>query len=151
MFSASRVLISWRMGLHILLAVTMLNYLAQIPYYIHFYGIHHVPPSPVGVSLLACTLALFIAGYALTLQERRIGWWLLVGFLLLEFGFYLLHNLSGAALRDLPLNDPLFFAVSLIGYLNTAVALVYLIVLIRGRTYFLARRQGQDVHEDSAV
>lgn len=123
----------WRTGLSVLFAITMLNYVAQIPYYIHFYGVHHTPPSLLGVVLLACTLALFLAGYVLMLQNRRIGWWLLVGFLLLEFGFYALHNVSGAFLQDLPVNDPLFLVVSLIGYLNTVVALIYLVALLRAR------------------
>jgi hypothetical protein len=123
----------WRTSLYVLFAITILNYLAQIPYYIHFYGVHHVAPSLLGVALLACTLILFLAGYFLTLRNRRFGWWLLVGFLLLEFGFYVLHNISGAFLQDLPVSDPLFLVVSLIGYLNTVVALIYLIVLIRAR------------------
>jgi hypothetical protein len=135
--SSSHLPARWRTGLHVVFAITILNYLAQIPYYIHFYGVYHVYPSPLGVVLLACTLALFLAGYIFTLQKRRIGWWLLVGFLLLEFGFYLLHNLTGAFLRDLPVNDPLFLAVSLIGYLNTVVALISLIVMIRARKHFL--------------
>ncbi len=128
----------WRTSLHVLLAVTLLNYLAQIPYYIHFYGIHRVGPSPIGVLLLALTLMLFLAGYILTLQEKPAGWWLLVGFLLLEFSFYIVHNLSGAFLNDIPIGDPLFLVVSLIGYLNTIVALIYLIALIRARSVFIA-------------
>lgn len=147
--SPSQLSARWRTGLHVLFAITILNYLAQIPYYIHFYGVHHVSPSPVGMVLLACTLALFLAGYSFTLLNRRIGWWLLVAFLLLEFGFYLLHNLTGAFLQDLPINDPLFLTVSLIGYLNTIVALIYLIVMIRARKHFLpGQRQAR---EDTAA
>lgn len=129
---------NWRTGFYFLFAVTALNYLAQIPYYIHFYGVHHVAPSPVGMLLLALTFALFLAGYVYTLRGHRFGGLLLFGFLALEFGFYLLHNLSGAFLRDLPVNDPLFLVVSLIGYLNTIVALIYLILMIRDRKLFLA-------------
>ena len=74
----------------------------------------------------------------MTPQHTQIGGWLLIGFLILEFGFYLLHNLFGAFLQDLPVNDPLFLAVSLIGYLNTIVALGYLIWMVNDRHYFLA-------------
>ena len=128
----------WRASLYVLFAITSLNYIAQIPYYIHFYGVHHVAPSPLGVTLLVCTFALFLAGFLLTLRDRRTGWWLLMGFLALEFVFYVVHNLSGAFLKDLPVHDPLFLVVSLIGYLNTVVALVYLVVLIRGRHHVFA-------------
>lgn len=129
---------NWRTGLHVLFAVTALNYLAQIPYYFHFYGVHHVAPSPVGMLLLALTFALFLAGYVYTLRGHRFGGPILFGFLILEFGFYLLHNVSGAFLQDLPVNDPLFLVVSLIGYLNTIVALVYLILMLKDRKLFLA-------------
>ncbi len=132
----------WRAGLYGLFAITLLNYLAQIPYYIHFYGVHHAAPSLLGVTLLGGTLALFLAGFVLTLRNRRSGWWLLLGFLALEFAFYLLHDLSGAFLQDLPLSDPLFLVVSLIGYLNTVVALIYFIVLLRGRKRVLAPAPG---------
>ncbi len=128
----------WRAGLYGLFAVTALNYLAQIPYYIHFYGVHHAAPSPVGLTLLGLTFALFLAGFVLTLRGRRSGWWLLLCFLALEFAFYVVHNLSGAFLKDLPMSDPLFLVVSLIGYLNTAAALIYLFVLVRGRHHFFA-------------
>src|SRR5437016_14423950 len=112
-----RLSANWRTGLYFLFTVTVLNYLAQIPYYIHFYGVHHVAPSPVGILLLALTFALFLAGYIYTLQGHRFGGPILFGFLVIEFGFYLLHSLSGAFLQDLPVNDPLFLVVSFIVYL----------------------------------
>jgi hypothetical protein len=130
--------VHWRTSLYGLFAVTVLNYLAQIPYYIHFYGIHHAAPSLLGLTLLGLTFAVFLAGFVLTLRHRRSGWWLLLGFLALEFAFYVVHDLSGAFLKDLPVSDPLFLAVSLIGYLNTVAALVYLIVLIRGHHHVAA-------------
>ncbi len=128
---------TWRIGLYVLCAITVLNYVAQIPYYIHFYGVHGAAPSPLGVVLLALTFLLFLAGYVFTLQGRRLGGWLLLGFLVLEFAFYVLHNLSGAFLKDLPLHDPLFLVVSLIGYLNTLVALVFAVLMIRDHKVFL--------------
>lgn len=127
----------WRLALHILMGITILNYVAQIPYYIHFYYVHHAAPAPFAVGFLVVTLALFLAGYILTLQAKPAGGWLLVAFLLLEFGGYLAHNLSGAFLKDLPTNDPLFFTVSLIGYLNFAVSFVYLIIIAKNHRLFL--------------
>ena len=134
----------WRVALHILLGITTLNYVAQIPYYIHFYAVHHVLPSPFGTGFLVATFALFLAGYFFTLQTKPVGGWLLLGFLLLEFGGYLLHNLTGAFLQDLPTNDLLFFTVSLIGYLNFAAAFVYLIFIAIGRRTLLFQQGRAD-------
>ena len=130
----------WRVALHILCGITLINYIAQIPYYIHFYFVHHAAPAPLGLLFLLATLVLFLVGYFFMLRAQRIGVWLVVLFLVLEFGGYLLHNLTGAFLQDLPLNDPLFFTVSLIGYLNFAVAFVYLVAMaIARRTIFLPK------------
>jgi hypothetical protein len=131
-----------RVALHLLLGITLLNYAAQIPYYIHFYAVHHVAPAPFGVAFLVLTLALFLAGYVLLLQAKPAGGWLLLAFLLLEFGGYLLHNLTGAFLKDLPTTDLVFFTVSLIGYLNFAVSFIYLLVMaINRRSFFFQRQQ----------
>lgn len=127
----------WRVTLHVLLGITVLNYVAQIPYYIHFYGVHHVAPTPFAIAFLLVTFALFLAGYVLILQAKPAGGWLLLAFLVLEFGGYLLHNLSGAFLHDLPTNDLLFFTISLIGYLNFAVSLIYLLIIVKNRHLFL--------------
>lgn len=134
-----------RVALYLLLGITILNYLAQIPYYIHFYGVHHVAPTPFAVAFLVVTLALFLAGYVLVLQAKTAGGWLLLAFLILEFGGYLLHNLSGAFLRDLPTDDLLFFTVSLIGYLNFAVSFVYVIVIAKNHRIFLQQHASRQV------
>ena len=133
----------WRVALYVLLGITVLNYAAQIPYYYHFYAVHHVLPAPFGVVFLVATFALFLAGYSLTLQTKPAGGWLLLGFLLLEFGGYLLHNLTGAFLNDLPTNDLIFFTVSLIGYLIFAASFVYLVLMAIGRRVFFFRRHQQ--------
>lgn len=75
-----------RVMLHVLLSITVLNYVAQIPYYIHFYGVHQVAPTPFAVLFLLVTFVLFLAGYLLLLQAKPAGGWLLLLFLLLEFG-----------------------------------------------------------------
>lgn len=60
----------WRVTLYVLLGITVLNYVAQIPYYIHFYGVHHVGPAPFAIAFLLVTFALFLAGYLLILQAK---------------------------------------------------------------------------------
>lgn len=140
-----------RLVLSFLLGITLLNYIAQVPYYFHFYGVHHGIPGFWGVMVfLVATLALFLAGYFLTLQMKKAGGWLLLAFLVLEFVGYLVHNLSGAFLRDLPTNDLLFFTVSLIGYINFAVSFIYVIIIIKFRHQFLFQRP-RALSENGAV
>ncbi|HCI82985.1 MAG TPA: hypothetical protein DHW02_25215 [Ktedonobacter sp.] len=127
----------WRTALIVLFIITLINYIAQVPYYIHFYAVHHVTPAPFGTVLLALTLVFFLIGYWLTVAERPTGGWILLLFLITETAFYLLHNISGAFLKDLPINDPLFLTVSLIGYLNTIVPLLYLIAILKDHKRFL--------------
>jgi hypothetical protein len=127
----------WRKALLILFIMTLINYVAQIPYYIHFYGVYHVAPAPLGVVLLTLTLVFFLAGYWLTIAQWPGGGWILLLFLLTEVVFYIFHNLSGAFLKDVPLNDLLFLIVSLIGYLNTIVPLLYLIAMLKDHKRFL--------------
>lgn len=133
-----------RVALHLLAAVVLLNYVAQIPYYIHFYGVRHVAPNYLGTGIfLVATLALFLVGYLLTLRAYRAGGWLLLLFLVLEFVGYLLHNLAGAFLKDLPLSDPLFLTVSLLGYLNFVGAFVFILIMMRyHRQFFFWPRLG---------
>jgi hypothetical protein len=131
-----------RIALYFLFGIVLLDYIAQIPYYMHFYGINRSIPNILGVGVfLILTFALFLVGYLLTLQARKIGGWLLLTFLVLEFVGYLVHNLSGAFLQDLPTNDPLFFTVSLIGYLNLIVPFVYVIVIVKNRRLLLFQQQ----------
>ena len=54
-------------------------------------------------------------------------------FLVVEALFYLVHNLTGAAGRDLPTNDPVLFVASLLGYLNAVAAILFLGWLLRVR------------------
>lgn len=65
----------------------------------------------------------------------------MVSFLVIETLFYLVHNLSGAAERDLPGDDFVLLVASLLGYLNALGAVLFLAWLlpIRRRT----RRRGR--------
>ena len=62
-----------RMALHVLLGITVLNYLAQIPYYIHFYGVHQVAPTPFAVLFLLVTFALFWQGISCCSRPSHQG------------------------------------------------------------------------------
>ncbi len=141
--SSSHLSSRWQRALHLLFGITLVNYLAQIPYYQHFYAVHHVQPSIFSIIFLGSTFVLFLVGYIYTLKSQIFGAWLLLVFLALEFGGYLLHNLTGAFLNDLPLNDLLFTTVSIIGYVNFAASLAYLIFILKDRTTLLRPKKGQ--------
>lgn len=118
-------------------AVTIVNYLWQIPYYVHFYAVRGRSPAPFAIMFLV-TFAWFAVAAFLLGWRRRGGFTTMVSFLALLTGFYLLHNLSGAFMADLPLSDPILFIASVLGYLNTIVGIVLLVQLIRRRRDLVA-------------
>jgi hypothetical protein len=126
-----------RTHLWVLMAVVLANYLAQIPYTLHLYGL---TPDPRGVLLLGATFAWFAAGTVLLLRGRRVGYWLVLSFLAAEFAFYfrneimlipagygLPHHLAHA-------RDALVWVVFLIGDLNFAAAAYFLWYLLVPRS-----------------
>jgi hypothetical protein len=115
-----------RRHLQVLVAVVLANYLAQVPYELHLYGLAGADPR--GVLLLGATFAWFAAGVALLLRGRTVGYWLLLSFLVAEFAFYfrneillipagygLLYHLAHA-------RDALLWVVFLIGDVNFVAA-----------------------------
>jgi hypothetical protein len=74
-----------------------------------------------------------VVGTVLLANRRRAGVPVMASFLVVEALFYLVHNLSGAAGRDLPTNDPVLFVASLLGYLNAVAAVLFLGWLFRAR------------------
>ena len=64
-----------------LLIIVIGNYLAQIPYDIHQY---HGMFNPIGTFVLLLTLIWFLLGYLLLKRHKKIGYWLLLAFLLVQ-------------------------------------------------------------------
>lgn len=132
--------------LWLLLAVVGTNYLAQIPYYLHLYYLPHgALPSLRGSLLLGITLVWFLAGYVGLTRGRVWGYWLLLAFLLIEFGFYahgVVTRVSNGypAFQNMQTHDPVLFVVFGIGYLNMLMGVYFLSVLIWRRADFSARR-----------
>jgi len=129
-------------SLRILLAVVLLNYAAQIPYYLHrYYFSRHLPPSIPGSLLLTVTLVWFLAGYIRYRQGRSYGHGLLVSFLVTQVLFYghsVLFGLftSGGIVAQVRTNSPFLLIIFLIGYLNFVVAAYYVWWLVkRGRSH----------------
>jgi hypothetical protein len=122
--------------LAVVLGIIGVNYLAQIPYYIHLYYPH--PPSLIFALLLGATFVWFLAGYLLLARGSTLGYWLLLSYLLAMVGFYL-HNVLIQTLNGFnPLfflrdHDPLVGVVLAIGHLNMLAGAYFIYFLLRHR------------------
>ena len=126
-----------RIVMYAILVVVGANYLAQIPYYLHLYYFpRHAPPALFGATLLVATFVWFLVGWLLLAQRgSRVGFWLLLTFLLTEFFFYLANMVNQVAHGFAPFfhlqnRDPLLFTVFAIGYLNLIGAFVFVAFLV---------------------
>lgn len=132
-----------RRRLDVLLAAVLLNYIAQIPYYLHqYYFPRHLVPSLPGTAALVVTFAWFLVGYLGYITGKKYGLPVLLTFLATQVLFYghaiiLGILLGGGIVAQLQTHSPLLFVVFVIGYLNFAVAGYYLYWLIRHRKAFL--------------
>ncbi|EWT02621.1 hypothetical protein N865_02535 [Intrasporangium oryzae NRRL B-24470] len=115
-----------------LVAVTVANYVWQVPYYLHFYARFGKSPGGLTVPLLL-TFVWFGVGAALLVTRRRGGVPVMVSFLVVEAVFYLVHNLTGAAGRDLLTSDGVLLVASVLGYVNAFAAIVFVVWLLRTR------------------
>jgi hypothetical protein len=116
----------------VFVVTTVINYVWQIPYYLHFYASRGRAPAPLALLFLV-TFAWFAIAAVLLFRRQRGGVAWMVSFLALEVGFYLLHNVSGAFVADLVLSDPILFIASVLGYLNTLTGIVFFVYLLRHR------------------
>src|SRR5579859_4706207 len=106
-----------------LIVVTLANYAAQVPYYIHNdYSPAHPLPGLRAVLLLGATLAWFSVGLAGFTGNRRWGFGVLISFLVTEAVFYAMTIASGAFIFQLEHRGVLLRAVFAIGYASGAVA-----------------------------
>jgi hypothetical protein len=125
-----------RLFLGCVLVVVGANYFAQVPYYLHLYFLPHgTLPSLGGTLLLGGTLVWFLTGYVLLARGKRVGYWLLLSFLLVEVFFYLYNTLNQVAHGYAPFfhlqtRDPILFVVFGVGYLNLLCGLYFLFYLI---------------------
>jgi len=121
----------------ILLLVVLANYLSQIPYDLHLYGLN---VNPRGVALLGLTLVWFLTGFWLLLRRSAIGYWLLVAFLTVQVLFYfdneILLMLYGYGLIYHLTNfrDLVVWAVELVGDVNFIAAAYFLYYLGRNKS-----------------
>lgn len=110
----------------LLLWITLLNYAAQVPYYLHnYYFPYHVPPTLSSILLLGLTLAWFLTGYVGYRRGWPSGVYVLMSFLLVEALFYLHSFIFGAFFFQLQNPSWLIRAVFIYGYISGAVAAWY--------------------------
>ena len=117
-----------------LVAITLVNYAAQVPYYLHNdYSPHHVLPGVRAVALLAATLAWFALGLAGFMRHRRWGLPVLASFLAAEAIFYAGTIATGIFIFQLENHSYLLKTIFVIGYMSGAAAAYYLFRLLRER------------------
>jgi hypothetical protein len=120
--------------------VVIANYLVQIPYVLDLYGTAF---SRSGAALLGATLAWFLVASWLVRRRRGAGYWLLLGYALVQVVFYFdseivislrgfgpLYHLTDTA-------DPIVWLAFLVGDLNFLVAVIVVAHLVRRRRRYL--------------
>ncbi len=131
--------------LKLLLVTVLLNYAAQVPYYIHqYYAPHHFLPNLYGTALLGITLIWFLAAYKKAASGQRSGYWLMLTFLVVEFAFYLQTQISQLLISHQILlyvykpHGALLFVVFGIGYVNFFAAIYFIWYFVRHKRKFTA-------------
>lgn len=115
-----------------LIVITLANYAAQIPYYLHNdYNPHHMLPGIRALVLITGTLALFVLGLAGYQRRLRWGTPVLIAFLMIEAVFYAGTFATGEFIFQLANHSYLLKAVFVIGYASGAAAGYYAYQLLR--------------------
>lgn len=119
-------------SLTLLLVIMIVNYLAQIPYFLHnYYFPHHIIPGLRAGGLLGFTLIWFIVGYIAFKKKMKHGYAILISFLIVQALFYAMALLSGAFIIQLRNHSALIKGVFLIGYISGITAAYFAWQLMR--------------------
>lgn len=117
-----------------LVAITLLNYVAQVPYYLHFdYSSKHPLPGLRALVLLGGTLAWFSCGLVGFRRRMTWGYWMLLSFLVVEAVFYLGTLATGLFVSQLRDHTWPIDVVFVIGYISGLTAAYYAYCLLRVR------------------
>jgi hypothetical protein len=128
-----------------LVAVTIMNYAAQVPYSLHNgdFSAHHLLTGIRSAALLGVTLAWFVVGLTAYVRKRRWGLPVLVSFLATEALFYAATFVTGTFIFQLENPSNLLKAVFVTGYASGAVAAFYAGRLTRD--HLRSRRLGAQI------
>ena len=123
----------------LVLVVVLTNYAAQSPYAWHL----HKSPAVSGTLLLGATLLWFLCGYFGLLFGLRVGYWLLLSYLLAVVSFYSWNIFNQVRhgyppFMHLQERDPILFAVFAIGYVNLLAGIAFTGYLLRYRQALLS-------------
>ena len=116
------------------------NYVVQVPYALHLYGMAF---SRTGALLLMATLVWFLLALWLFRRGSRAGYWLLLGYALVQLAFYLnsevLMSFRGFGLpyHLTHTSDLIVWLAFVIGDLNFLAAAIAAFYLIRHRRTYL--------------
>lgn len=127
--------------LRILFAAVLLNYLAQIPYNLHLYG---VSLNPRGMLLLGATFLWFLVGMFLFVQRNPFGYWLTLSFVAVQVLFYFNNEIVlaffgyGLPYHLTHIGDPVVWTTIMIGALNSIAAAYALFYLLKHRVELLS-------------
>jgi len=123
--------------------LTLVNFIVQIPYFIHlYYSPSHPFPNLRAIILMGSVFVLFLTGYCMLEMHKKIGYWLLILFLTTEFLFYV-YSAIFSVIRGFGLffqlanPDQLLRMVFLLGYINLFASGYFLFLLVYKRNVFL--------------
>lgn len=115
----------------LLFGVVVLDYVAQVPYYlVNDLQAHGNPPSVSSIVLLGLTLVWFLVGFFGYRAGRGFGFWVLLSFLFVEGVFYLVTLVTGVAALQLANPNPVNKVVFVIGYATGIISLIYFVAII---------------------
>ncbi len=131
---------SVRIQVIILWLLILANFVAQIPYYLHlYYNPNNILAQAKGGLIMLFVFGVFLLASVLLFKRQRMGYWLMIIFLSVEFLFYL-WNTIGEVIHGYGLffhlynPDLLLKAVFAIGYMNLFASGYFLALLILKKT-----------------
>lgn len=123
-------------------AIVLLNFAAQVPYFLHLYlGRQPWLTSLRSFAVMGLVFAFFLTAAILLFKGRREGYLLMVAFLATEFLFYLFGSVS-SALHGFGLffqvrnPDVVLRVIYSVGYLNLFASGYFLLLLVSRRRAF---------------
>jgi hypothetical protein len=127
----------------VMFALILLNFAAQVPYFVHLYlGRQALAVTLRSFLIMGAVFAWFLAGAILLARCRHSGYGLMVAFLAVEFLFYLLGSVNSTLRGFGPFfqvrnPDVVLRVIYSIGYVNLFAAGYFLSLLLRWRSAFL--------------
>lgn len=133
-----------QLQVYFLFTVILANFIAQIPYTIHLYGVQRLVALTPGWFAMLFVFLLFLFGFIFLMRKNILGYWILFSFLLMEFLFYLYNETLGflhgyGIIYHLTHDDPLLKIVFLIGFLNLFASGYFLFLLLSKRLVFVGK------------